>query len=340
MLKKLFHSALWGLAAAGVILFAVPRLNNSNIFTSDDIVSFKNAVRITSPAVVNVYNRSFSSASINDNDQLQVNNLGSGVIMSKDGYILTNKHVIQNADQIVVALQNGNIFEASLVGSDNLTDLAVLKIRANNLSTIPQNSDRQAHVGDVVLAIGNPYNLGQSVSQGIISAVGRNAVGDSVGRQNFIQTDASINRGNSGGALINSAGELIGISTLSIGKTANEIAEGLNFAIPMDIANDVLYKIIRDGRVIRGYFGVQSDISSSNEEGILITGVSPNSPAAKAGIQVGDIILKLNNQEGISAREMMQIIANTKPNSKVLVTILRLGKILQLPVVIEEFTVN
>lgn len=340
MLKKLFHSALWGLAAAGVILFAVPRLNNSNIFTSDDIVSFKNAVRIASPAVVNVYNRSFSSASINDNDQLQVNNLGSGVIMSKDGYILTNKHVIQNADQIVVALQNGNIFEASLVGSDNLTDLAVLKIRANNLSTIPQNTDRQAHVGDVVLAIGNPYNLGQSVSQGIISAVGRNAVGDSVGRQNFIQTDASINRGNSGGALINSAGELVGISTLSIGKTANEIAEGLNFAIPMDIANDVLQKIIRDGRVIRGYFGVQSDISSSSEEGIVITGVSPNSPAAKAGIQLGDVILELNNQEGISAREMMQIIANTKPNSKVLVTILRLGKILQLPVVIEEFPVN
>ena len=340
MLKKLFHSALWGLAAAGVILFAVPRLNNSNIFTSDDIVSFKNAVRIASPAVVNVYNRSFSSASINDNDQLQVNNLGSGVIMSKDGYILTNKHVIQNADQIVVALQNGNIFEASLVGSDNLTDLAVLKIRANNLSTIPQNSNRQAHVGDVVLAIVNPYNLGQSVSQGIISAVGRNAVGDSVGRQNFIQTDASINRGNSGGALINSAGELVGISTLSIGKTANEIAEGLNFAIPMDIANDVLQKIIRDGRVIRGYFGVQSDISSSSEEGIVITGVSPNSPAAKAGIQLGDVILKLNNQEGISAREMMQIIANTKPNSKVLVTILRLGKILQLPVVIEEFPVN
>ena len=340
MLKKLFHAALWGLAAAGVILFAVPRLNNSNIFTSDDIVSFKNAVRIASPAVVNVYNRSFSSASINDNDQLQVNNLGSGVIMSKDGYILTNKHVIQNADQIVVALQNGNIFEASLVGSDNLTDLAVLKIRVNNLSTIPQNSNRQAHVGDVVLAIGNPYNLGQSVSQGIISAVGRNAVGDSVGRQNFIQTDASINRGNSGGALINSAGELVGISTLSIGKTANEIAEGLNFAIPMDIANDVLQKIIRDGRVIRGYFGVQSDISSSSEEGIVITGVSPNSPAAKAGIQLGDVILKLNNQEGISAREMMQIIANTKPNSKVLVTILRLGKILQFPVIIEEFPVN
>ncbi|MFC2552977.1 MAG: outer membrane-stress sensor serine endopeptidase DegS [Rodentibacter sp.] len=340
MFRKLFHAALWGLAAAVVILFAVPRLNSSNIFTSDDIVSFKNAVRIASPAVVNVYNRSFSSASINEDEQLQVNNLGSGVIMSKDGYILTNKHVIQNADQIVVALQNGNIYEASLIGSDNLTDLAVLKIRADNLSTIPQNKNRQVYVGDVALAIGNPYNLGQSVSQGIISAVGRSAVGDSLGRQNFIQTDASINRGNSGGALINSAGELVGISTLSIGKTSNEIAEGLNFAIPMDIANDVLYKIIRDGRVIRGYFGVQSDISASGEQGILITDVSPNSPAAKAGIQVGDVILKLNNQEGISAREMMQIIANTQPNTQVMVTIVRLGRMFDLPVMVEELPSN
>ena len=340
MFRKLFHAALWGLAAAGVILFAVPRLNSSNIFTSDDVVSFKNAVRIASPAVVNVYNRSFSSASINEDEQLQVNNLGSGVIMSKDGYILTNKHVIQNADQIVVALQNGNIYEASLIGSDNLTDLAVLKIRADNLSTIPQNKNRQVYVGDVALAIGNPYNLGQSVSQGIISAVGRSAVGDSLGRQNFIQTDASINRGNSGGALINSAGELVGISTLSIGKTSNEIAEGLNFAIPMDIANDVLYKIIRDGRVIRGYFGVQSDISASGEQGILITDVSPNSPAAKAGIQVGDVILKLNNQEGISAREMMQIIANTQPNTQVMVTIVRLGRMFDLPVMVEELPSN
>ena len=340
MFRKLFHAALWGLAAAGVILFAVPRLNSSNIFTSDDIVSFKNAVRIASPAVVNVYNRSFSSASINEDEQLQVNNLGSGVIMSKDGYILTNKHVIQNADQIVVALQNGNIYEASLIGSDNLTDLAVLKIRADNLSTIPQNKNRQVYVGDVALAIGNPYNLGQSVSQGIISAVGRSAVGDSLGRQNFIQTDASINRGNSGGALINAAGELVGITTLSIGKTSNEIAEGLNVAIPMDIANDVLYKIIRDGRVIRGYFGVQSDISASGEQGILITDVSPNSPAAKAGIQVGDVILKLNNQEGISAREMMQIIANTQPNTQVMVTIVRLGRMFDLPVMVEELPSN
>ena len=294
-------------------------------------------MRIASPAVVNVYNRSFSSAGINDSDQLQVNNLGSGVIMTKDGYILTNKHVIQNADQIVVALQNGSIYEANLIGSDNLTDLAVLKIKATNLS---QNKERQVRVGDIALAIGNPYNLGQSVSQGIISAVGRSAVGDSLGRQNFIQTDASINRGNSGGALINSAGELVGISTLSIGKTANEIAEGLNFAIPISIANDVLYKIIRDGRVIRGYFGVQSEITSNSNGGIVITGVTANSPAAKAGIQVGDVILRLNKRDNLSIREMMQIISDTKPNTEVIITISRLGKVIDLPVIIEELPSN
>jgi len=236
----------------------------------------------------------------------------------------------------VVALQNGNIYEANLIGSDNLTDLAVLKIKATNLSTIPQNKERQVRVGDIALAIGNPYNLGQSVSQGIISAVGRSAVGDSLGRQNFIQTDASINRGNSGGAF----GELVGISTLSIGKTANEIAEGLNFAIPINIANDVLYKIIRDGRVIRGYFGVQSEITANSNGGIVITGVTANSPAAKAGIQVGDVILRLNKQDNLSIREMMQIISDTKPNTEVIVTISRLGKVIDLPVIIEEFPSN
>lgn len=265
--------------------------------------------------------------------------------MSKDGYILTNKHVIQNADQIVVALQTGKVYEAQLVGSDNLTDLAVLKIKADNLSTIPQNPKRQSHVGDVVLAIGNPYNLGQSVSQGIISALGRNTVGDFIGRQNFIQTDASINRGNSGGALINSLGELVGISTLSIGKSANEIAEGLNFAIPIDLANDVLQKIIRDGRVIRGYFGVQSDILFANgqagrDKGVLITNVMPGSPAAKAGIQAGDIIVKFGDVDAISPAQMMQLISNTKPNVKVNVLIKRLGKMITLPVNIEEYASN
>ncbi|QEH45790.1 outer membrane-stress sensor serine endopeptidase DegS [Aggregatibacter actinomycetemcomitans] len=341
MLKKILHSALIGLVTAGVILFVLPKITGKSVLPEQEIASYKDAVRIASPAVVNVYNQAFTSSSA----QLQVNNLGSGVIMSKDGYILTNKHVIQNADQIVVALQNGHIFDAALIGSDSLTDLAVLKIKADNLSTIPQNLSRPVHVGDVALAIGNPYNLGQSVSQGIISAVGRSAVGEALGRQNFIQTDASINRGNSGGALINSAGELVGISTLSIGKTYNEIAEGLNFAIPIDLANDVMKKIIRDGRVIRGYFGVQTDIlfingQGSSERGILITGVIENSPAAKAGLQAGDIILKINKVEAHSPTEMMKLIADVRPNTKVEVEISRLGKTYKLPVIIEEYTFN
>ncbi|MDU8923854.1 outer membrane-stress sensor serine endopeptidase DegS [Pasteurellaceae bacterium LIM206] len=342
MVKKILRSVVIGLLAAAVILWALPRFSSSgsSLYLGEDaVISFKNAVRVASPAVVNVYNQSFSSS---PNSQFQVSNLGSGVIMRKDGYILTNKHVIQNADQIVVALQNGSIFEASLVGSDTLTDLAVLKIRTDDLPTIPQNLERQVHVGDIALAIGNPYNLGQSVSQGIISAVGRNAVGDFVGRQDFIQTDASINRGNSGGALINSLGELVGISTLSIGKDANDIAEGLNFAIPTRIANDVLNKIIKDGRVIRGFFGVQADILFNNGQddtsnGVKIKSVLTNGPANKAGLQVNDVVLKFNHEAISSPAQMMNIISNTRPNTTVDVEILRNDKILTLPVTIEEY---
>lgn len=340
MLKKIIQSTVIGLLTAALILVILPFINQGQSFFQREVFSFKEAVRIASPSVVNVYSQSFTSLS----GQPEVTNLGSGVIMSKDGYILTNKHVIQNADQIVVAMQNGRIFEASLIGSDNLTDLAVLKIRADNLSTIP-NTKRKLHVGDVVLAIGNPYNLGQSVSQGIISALGRNAVGDYNGRQNFIQTDASINRGNSGGALINSLGELVGISTLSIGKNANEIAEGLNFAIPIDIANDVMQKIVRDGRVIRGFLGIQTDVLFSDgksdlNKGVEITSVMPNSPADKAGLKAGDIMLQFGDVKAESPTQMMNVIANTKPNTTTNMIISRLGKTLSLPVTIQEYMVN
>ncbi|CAM3758740.1 outer membrane-stress sensor serine endopeptidase DegS [Avibacterium endocarditidis] len=339
MLRKIIQSIIIGLLAAGAILLISPSLKQGQPLFQKEIFSFKDAVRLASPAVVNVYSQSFTSVS----GQPQITNLGSGVIMAKEGYILTNKHVIQNADQIVVAMQNGRIFEASLIGSDNLTDLAVLKIRADNLPTIP-NTKRKLHVGDVVLAIGNPYNLGQSVSQGIISALGRNAVGDYIGRQNFIQTDASINRGNSGGALINSLGELVGISTLSIGKNANEIAEGLNFAIPIDLANDVMKKIIRDGRVIRGFLGIQTDVlfsdGQASSKGIEITSVRENSPAAKAGLQAGDIMLQFGDIKAESPAQMMNVISNTRPNTRVNMVISRLGKIITLPVTIEEYSVN
>lgn len=342
MLKKFLNSALVGLSAAAVILFILPHFTGGiPLKITDEVMSFKKAVRIASPAVVNVYNQSFSNDPNVKSNLLEIRNLGSGVIMSKDGYILTNKHVIQNADQIVVALQDGRLFNANLIGSDSLTDLAVLKIKADNLATIPQNAKHPVHVGDIALAIGNPYNLGQSVSQGIISATGRNTVGDSLGRQDFIQTDASINRGNSGGALINSLGELVGINTLSIGKDSGEVAEGLSFAVPIELANDVMQKIIRDGRVIRGYLGVQTNILFSNgqgesSEGILIAEVVPNSPAAKAGIQNEDILLEFNGIKATSPVQMMQVISNTEPNTVVNVLIYRLGKRIELPVIIGE----
>lgn len=341
----MLRSIVLGLAVAMLIVLGsvLTRSNNllQDLFTQQ-VVSYRNAVAVAAPAVVNVYNQSLQEVGNLGRNDLTINNLGSGVIMRKDGYILTNKHVIRNADQIVVARQTGEIYEAILVGSDSLTDLAVLKIKADNLPTIPQNAKRKVHVGDVVLAIGNPYNLGQSVSQGIVSATSRNAVSE-MGYQNFIQTDASINQGNSGGALINTVGELIGINTLSIGKNSSEIAEGLSFAIPIDLANRVLTKIIRDGRVIRGYLGIQSKIFYNNfadeilQKGILVTGLDESGPAIKAGIQVGDVILKVGDITPSSPSQLLSIIPDTKPGTIVKIQVVRDGKIFEFPVKVEEY---
>ncbi|EXI61874.1 peptidase [Mannheimia granulomatis] len=343
MLKKIGQAVIFGLFCAILILFVAPLVQNKGSFFSfsalkqPGITSYSSAVKIASPAVVNVYNRNFSS----ENSVFEIKNLGSGVIMSSNGYILTNKHVIQDADQIVVALQNGLIStEARLVGDDSLTDLAVLKIDAENLPTIPQNTERKVEVGDVVLAIGNPLNLGQSITQGIVSAIGRNTLTES-GRQNFIQTDVSINQGNSGGALINSAGELIGINTLRLGKNTNELSEGLNFAIPINLANQIMQKIIKDGRVIRGYFGVSTDLIDAAkiqgyEKGVIIAGVSENGPAAKAGIQSGDLVLKIGDVEALSPSQMMEALAEMKPYSTVKVIVQRGNQLLNFDVTISE----
>lgn len=341
MLKKIVQAVLVGLFLASLIIVVTPFISQKVKSPSAEIVSYHNAVKLASPAVVNVYNQSFNR-DFQYSDELQVNNLGSGVIMTQTGYILTNKHVIQNADQIIVALQSGQIFDAVLIGSDTLTDLAVLKINATNLPTILQNEKRMAQVGDVVLAIGNPLNLGQSITQGIISATGRNALSET-GRQNFIQTDASINKGNSGGALINTAGELIGINTLSLGKNNSELAEGLNFAIPIGLANSVMNKIIKDGRVIRGYFGVNSSLFYTakqlglGEQGVLITGVAENGPADRAGIQAGDLVLKVANIVAETPAQMMDAIAELKPGTKVKVVISRQNQLLEVEVMIGEF---
>ena len=349
MLKKVIQAVIFGLCFAGLILlfpWVGKQVKQLNVF-QPDFFSYSEAVQKASPAVVNIYTQILDQSSSNGSRL----NLGSGVIMTENGYVLTNNHVIKDGYQIDVYLQSGKGYSATLVGFDALTDLAVLKIDGGKLPTIPQNPQRESKVGDVVLAIGNPYNLGQSVTQGIISAKGRNTISDRT-RQNFIQTDAPISKGNSGGALINTAGELIGINTISLKNSGeirelsvtgtDSIAEGLNFAIPINQAVEIMNKIIKDGRVIRGYFGVRSDIFFSAQQmgegkGVLITGVNPNGPAEKAGIHVGDIILKIDNIEAVSASQMMEALGNISPNTKVKVLLLRQGKALEFNVVVGEF---
>ncbi|MBS0970487.1 serine endoprotease DegS [Chimaeribacter arupi] len=352
MLAKLLRSIVLGLIVAGILLFALPALRLPMAeslfpaqFSGDDEqpLSYNQGVRHAAPAVVNVYNRSMGTSSRNE---LEIRTLGSGVIMNDKGYILTNKHVINDAEQIIVALQDGRVFEALLVGSDSLTDLAVLKIDAAALPVIPINTHRIPRVGDVVMAIGNPYNLGQTITQGIISATGRIGLSPS-GRQNFLQTDASINRGNSGGALVNTLGELVGINTLSFDKSNDgETPEGIGFAIPTALATKVMEKLIRDGRVIRGYIGIGgreiSPMHTPNSgldriQGIVVNEVTPGGPAAKAGMQVNDVIVSLNHKPAISAIETMDQVAEIRPGSVIPVEIMRNGHKQTLQVTIQEY---
>jgi len=346
------RSVLFGLVIAGLLLVALPALRiGNNFFTLKDDsadqapVSYNAAVRRAAPAVVNVYNRSANASAHN----LEIRTLGSGVIMDARGYILTNKHVINDADQIIVALQDGRIFEAMLVGSDSLTDLAVLKITASGLPVIPVNPKRVAHIGDLVMAIGNPYNIGQTVTQGIISATGR--VGLSPSRyQNFLQTDASINKGNSGGALINSLGELMGINTLSFDKSNDgETPEGIGFAIPGALATKIMDKLIRDGRVIRGFIGISGreipqmhgqNGSVDHVQGIVVTNVSQGGPAAKAGLQVNDVIVSVNHKPAVSALETMDQVAEIRPGTAIDVDILRNDRKMTLQITVLEYPGN
>lgn len=349
MFIKLLRSVILGLIVAGILLLALPalRLGGTLVPASEDSadetpLSFNQGVRRAVPAVVNVYNRSAG----NGGSARATTVLGSGVIMNAKGYILTNKHVINDADQIIVALQDGRFFEAMLVGSDSLTDLAVLKVTASTLPVIPINTQRVSHVGDIVMAIGNPYNLGQTVTQGIISATGRVGLSPS-GRQNFIQTDASINHGNSGGALVNSLGEMVGINTLSFDKSNDgETPEGIGFAIPTQLATKIMDKLIRDGRVIRGYIGITGEelprftgqnSTLEHPQGIVVTGINPTGPAQRAGLQIHDVITRVNNIPAVSAMETMDQVAEIRPGTVIDIEIIRNDKKITLPMTVMEY---
>ncbi len=325
---------------------------------SSGTVSYAQAVKRASPAVVNIYTskqviarpsplldspifRRFFGDLDQPRERTQTS-LGSGVIMSTQGYVLTNYHVIENADEIAVLLADGNTVPANVLGADPETDLAVLTIEVENLPTAVISDTTNLQVGDVVLAIGNPFGFGQTVTQGIISATGRDRLGINT-FENFIQTDAAINPGNSGGALINAYGELVGINTAIFSKTGG--SQGIGFAIPIGLASDVMSQIIENGRVIRGWLGLElQNISPQLAEsfglkermGVLVAGVVRQSPAYKAGIQPGDIILLFDEKLIRDAKSIQNEIASSKPNSEIKISGLRRGKQFDLEVKIGQ----
>lgn len=253
------------------------------------------------------------------------NSAGSGVIIRSNGYVLTNYHVVANRDEIRVRLHDGRSTKAELIGSDPETDLAVLKIALESLPTLTSADMKKLHVGDIVLAIGDPFSIGQTVTQGIISATGRTSVTQNT-YENFIQTDAAINPGNSGGALINTNGEIVGINSNIYSNTGN--FQGISFAIPIDLAQQVAEQIIQNGYVIRGWLGVEgqevtAEISRSLEldqvHGILITDIDKNGPGDLAGLKNGDIITLINQKEIINTNDILNLIAAGRPGDEFLV---------------------
>lgn len=315
--------------------------------------SYSDAVKQASPAVVNIYTskiieqrahpllqdpafRQFFGYNGVPRQQRLQSSLGSGVIVSADGYVLTNNHVIAGADEIKVALKDGRETIAQVVGTDPETDLAVLSIQLPDLPVITIAPSDDIEVGDVVLAIGNPFGVGQTVTMGIVSATGRDQLGINT-FEDFIQTDAAINPGNSGGALINPRGELLGINTAIFSKSGG--SQGIGFAIPSNLSRQIMIDIIREGSVVRGWLGVEvqeltpalaNSFGFRDGRGILIAGLLRNGPAHLAGMQPGDIITHVEGDAVISGRNTMNQIAQKRPGDKITISLFRSGKKLTL----------
>jgi serine protease DegS len=315
-------------------------------------VSYADAVTTAAPAVVNLYTTKVINKPTHplfedpqfrrffgDNSPKQKrmeSSLGSGVIMSPEGYLLTNNHVTSGADQIVVALKDGRETLARVIGSDPETDLAVLKIDLKNLPSITIGRSDSIRIGDVTLAIGNPFGVGQTVTMGIISATGRNQLGLN-NYEDFIQTDAAINPGNSGGALVDANGNLTGINTAIFSKSGG--SQGIGFAIPVKLAMEVMKSIIEHGQVIRGWLGIEvqpltqelaESFGLSGRPGIVVAGIFRDGPAQKAGLQLGDVILNIDGEPAGDGRRSMNQVARIKPTDKVTIRVMRNGKELDL----------
>jgi serine protease DegQ len=316
--------------------------------------SFAPAAQKVIPSVVNVFTqqkvRTPAHPSLEDpifryffGDRLderprEVSNLGSGVIVSSNGYILTNHHVVEAADEIQVALANGQTLPARVVGADPETDLAVLKIDAKDLPAITFAQIDSLKVGDWVLAVGNPFGVGQTVTAGIVSALGRTHLGINT-FENFIQTDAAINPGNSGGALVDAAGHLVGVNSAIYSRTGG--SQGIGFAIPVSIARQIMEQIIKSGSVTRGWVGIEvqdmtpelaESFNLKNTEGALIAGVLKGGPADAGGIRPGDILLAVNGSKVSNSASLLNLIAALKPGETTRLTVARKQQSLDLKI--------
>ncbi|MDL2058702.1 trypsin-like peptidase domain-containing protein [Mesosutterella sp. AGMB02718] len=320
---------------------------------SGTVLSYSEAVKKAAPAVVNIYT---TQAVEEDEDTAGTNPagiprssgatpLGSGVVVSRNGFILTNNHVIEDLTDISVALHDGREFQARRMGIDPETDLALLKVDAQDLSPIEFGSSDTLEVGDVVLAIGNPFNVGQTVTMGIVSALGRHSLGLN-SFEDFIQTDAAINRGNSGGALINSSGQLIGINTAIFSPDMNAgTSVGIGFAIPTRLVNEVLPALMKSGRVRRGYLGlvpqaltpeIADKLKLGGRQGVLVAVVKKDAAAWASGIREGDLITSVDGQPVTDVAAMMRQVSAIKPGRTVEVMFYRGGKKWRTQVTLQE----
>ncbi|QWD93379.1 Do family serine endopeptidase [Polynucleobacter asymbioticus] len=370
----LFAQAVTILLAAWFILITLKPdwLAQTNITTIVDSVTLKEnedssnlspgsyheAVKKSMPAVVNIFTSKNSNKPAGSKDKNKksdrfnqfffgdspdsdpISSLGSGVLVSQEGVIITNHHVISDADEIEVALSDNRKFKAKVVGSDPETDIAVLKIDAKQLPIpITLGKIDSVHVGDVVMAIGNPFGVGETVTSGIVSAMGRDHVGINT-FENFIQTDAAINPGNSGGALIDTRGNLIGINTAIFSNNGGSM--GIGFAIPINLVKQVMESIIQSGSVTRGWIGVEpQNVSpelaeslglSKNTRGVLLSGVLDQGPGDRGGLKPGDVLLSVNSEKVYDVRSLLNLIAQEKPGDEINLKVIRKNKDLDLKV--------